>query len=99
MVEALDVDEEIELSASVDGVDAIEYTWTVEQSAGNDSTDSAPAVKIDAAGASATLTGANAGKARVKVVAAFDLNGAKAHLAASWDVYVSSRGPRCSPTA
>ena len=97
MVEALDVDEEIELSAAVDGVDAVEYTWTVEQPAGNDSTDSAPAAKIDAAGASATLTGANAGKARVKVVAAFDLNGAKAHLEASWDVYVSSRGAKVLP--
>ena len=97
MVEALDVDEEIELSAAVDGVDAVEYTWTVEQPAGNDSADSAPAAKIDAAGASATLTGANAGKARVKVVAAFDLNGAKAHLEASWDVYVSSRGATVLP--
>lgn len=86
MVEALDVDEEIELSAAVDGADAVGYTWTVEQPAG-----SAVAATIEAAGANATLTGANAGKARVKVVAAFELDGAKAHLETSWDIYVSSQ--------
>ncbi len=91
MVEALDVDEEIELSAAVDGADAVEYTWTVEQPGGSDTAGSAPAAKIDAAGAHATLIGSNAGKARVKVIAAFELDGAKAHLETSWDIYVSSQ--------
>ena len=91
MVEALDVDEEIELSATVDGVDAVEYTWTVEQPAGSDSADSEPAAKIDAAGSHATLTGVNAGKVRIKVVAAFELDGTQARLESSWNVYVSSQ--------
>lgn len=83
--ESIDAGESMQLTASVEGAEEAEYSWTIEQSQGN------AAATLDAKGANAILTGRAAGRATIKVVATVKLDGTPARLETSWDVYVSDQ--------